>query len=104
MECLCLCGAGPALTVALRVTPSLLVKMVGLPPFVPDGAGPATGPNPGVEVRPNALLVDVGHPGAVHPAHPVAAGVASLLGRMLDFSMLGTTAYSLAAFSLVSLL
>ena len=96
----------PALTVALRVTPSLLVKMVGLAPFTTAGPGPATGPGIGVEVDvgPDALLVDVGHPGAAHPAHPLAAGVASLLGRVLDLSKLWVSYCSLAAFSLLSLL
>ena len=96
----------PALTVALRVTPSLLFKTVGLVPLITAGPGVAASLDLGVEgvVGPDALLVDAGHPGAAHPAHPVAAGVASLLGRVLDLCKLGVSDCSLAAFSLISLL
>ena len=93
----------PALTVAVRVTPSLLVKTVGLVPLITAGPGVAASLYLGVEgVGPDALLVDAGHPGAVHPAHPVTVGVASLLGQ--DLSKLRVSSCSLAAFSLVSLI
>ena len=81
---------GPALTVALSVTPSLLVRTAGLTLLTPAGPGPATGPSPvtspgpaigpgpvlspGPATGPAVLFLAAGHPGDVHPAHFFTTG------------------------------
>ena len=58
----------PALTAALRVTPSLLLRTVGPIPITTAGTAVASRPDLVVAViGPGVLLVGAGHPGASHP-------------------------------------
>ena len=84
----------PALTAALRVTPSLLVRTVGLLPTTAAGIVLVV-----AVLGPGAILVEARHPGLSHPWHP-AGGVASL--SVQDLSMFSASSCSLAAVSLAS--